>query len=296
MKCRFAAARGLVVVAVMSMLVAGCGRFFARRDGGSGTYNPGSVSPLEPERGRREAAATDNEPAPERPPRKEVVLASPRSVQPRAPASLAVWRKAMASRGMRIVVSVDERSLWVMRDSLVVFRAPVAVGMHEGFTYRGKRYDFRTPVGERKVLAKAPDPIWRPPDWHYFEKVVQLKLEPVQLALGSKVQLADGSFIEVRGDQVGRVNQSGYFAPFTPGNEIVFDGKIFIPPHGTAQRQIPLILGTRKLEIGDGYLIHGTPDEFTIGEAVSHGCVRMYNDDVMRVYEMAPVGTAVFIY
>ncbi|MGH7555632.1 MAG: L,D-transpeptidase [Longimicrobiales bacterium] len=295
MKCRYTAARGLAAVAVLSLLVAGCGRFFSRRNSGSGTYDPAAVTPLEPERGRRQAATDDAPPAERRPP-KETVPASPRSVRPRAATSVVVWRKAMTSRGTRIVVSVEERALWVMRDSAVVFRAPVAVGMHEGFTYRGKRYDFRTPVGQRKVLAKAPDPIWKPPDWHYYEKVVQQELEPVQLALGSRAQLADGSFIEVRGDQVGRVNPFGNFAPFTPGNEIVFDGKIFIPPHGTAQRQIPLILGTRKLEIGDGYLIHGTPDEFTIGEAVSHGCVRMYNDDVMRVYEMAPVGTAVFIY
>ncbi|MGH7130163.1 MAG: L,D-transpeptidase, partial [Planctomycetaceae bacterium] len=108
--------------------------------------------------------------------------------------------------------------------------------------------------------------------------------------------LRDGSWIEIRDDQVGRVNQFGNFAPFTPGNEIIFDGRIFIPPFGTAQRRIPDVLGTHKLEIGDGYLIHGTDQATSIGEAVSHGCVRMYNEDVAELYARVAVGTPVYLY
>jgi lipoprotein-anchoring transpeptidase ErfK/SrfK len=92
------------------------------------------------------------------------------------------------------------------------------------------------------------------------------------------------------------VNQFGNFAPLTVGNEILFDGKIFIPPTTTAQRRVPGILGPYKLDMGDGYLIHGTDRESSIGEAVSHGCVRMYNSDVERLYELVPVGTAVYIF
>ncbi|HEX6558024.1 MAG TPA: L,D-transpeptidase, partial [Longimicrobiales bacterium] len=96
--------------------------------------------------------------------------------------------------------------------------------------------------------------------------------------------------------QVGRVNRLGNFWPFTPGKEIIFDGKVFIPPVGTEQRKVPLVLGTHKLELGSGYLIHGTNEEFSIGEAVSHGCVRMYNDDVAHLYAMVNIGTPVYIY
>lgn len=232
----------------------------------------------------------------EPPRRRESVPPSPKVVSASGAASRGVLEKAMSARGTRIVVSIDARALWLMRGDQVLHSAPVAVGMQEGFTFRGTKYDFRTPIGVRKVLAKALDPIWTPPDWHYFEKVVQRGLDPVQLRPGMEVELADGSRIEVRGEQVGRVNQSGHFAPFTPGNEILFDGKIFIPPFGTQQRRIPEILGTHKLELGDGYLIHGTPDRYTIGEAVSHGCVRMYNEDVARLYEVASVGTTVYIF
>lgn len=44
-----------------------------------------------------------------------------------------------------------------------------------------------------------------------------------------------------------------------------------------------------------GYGIHGTNDPSSIGKAVSHGCVRMYNRDVLQLAEMIPNGTRVFI-
>ena len=44
-----------------------------------------------------------------------------------------------------------------------------------------------------------------------------------------------------------------------------------------------------------GYGIHGTNNPSSIGKAVSHGCVRMYNSDVIEVYDMVPIGTQVNI-
>ena len=146
------------------------------------------------------------------------------------------------------------------------------------------------------MLAKGTTPIWVPPDWHYFEIAVERGLVPVQLKKNSRIPLGDSTRIEVRGTEVGRVNQYGNFWPFTPGKEIIFDGKVFIPPMDSKQRRVPEVLGTHKLEMGDGYLLHGTNEEGSIGEAVSHGCVRMYNDDVERLYAMVPVGTPVYIF
>ena len=222
--------------------------------------------------------------------------ATPRLAPPNAEPALRVWNEANAARGTRIIVSTGARTLWLMRDSIAVFAAPVAVGMQQGFTYGSRTYDFKTPIGRRSVLSKATSPVWTPPEWHYYEKVVERGLEPVHLKKDSRVELSDGTRIEVRGNQVGRVNQMGNFWPFTPGKEIILEEKIFIPPYGTDQRRIADILGTHKLEMGDGYLIHGTNEESSIGAAVSHGCVRMYNADVQRLYELVPVGTPVFIY
>ncbi|KUG02643.1 protein erfk/srfk precursor [hydrocarbon metagenome] len=44
-----------------------------------------------------------------------------------------------------------------------------------------------------------------------------------------------------------------------------------------------------------GYGIHGTNNPKSIGRAVSHGCIRMYNDDVIEVYDRTPIGTPVTI-
>jgi hypothetical protein len=207
-----------------------------------------------------------------------------------------IRRQALNARALRILVSTEDRALWLMRGDEIVFSAPVAVGMHEAFEYEGRVFDFTTPIGQRRVLAKSPNPVWTPPDWHYFEKVVERGLQPVQLRQGMRVPLEDGTIIAVRGDEVGRINTYGNFWPFTPGTEIIFDDKIFIPPFGTKQRRIPAVLGTHKIELGDGYLIHGTQEDDSIGGAVSHGCVRMYNDDVAHLYRLVTVGTPVYIF
>ena len=228
--------------------------------------------------------------------RREDIAAHPGFVKPRPGKSTTVWTEAMDKKGTRIVISTSERSLWLMRDTAVVFKAPVAIGRSKPLIYKGKEYDFTTPVGKRKVIAKATSPLWVPPDWHYFEIAQEHGVEPVFLTKTSKIRLADSTRIEVRKNEVGRVNKLGNFWPFTPGKEIMFEGKVFVPPIGTDQRRIPEVLGTHKLEMGDGYLIHGTNEEGTIGDAVSHGCVRMYNEDVSQLHAIVPIGTPIYIY
>ncbi|MDD2619520.1 MAG: peptidoglycan-binding protein [Syntrophomonadaceae bacterium] len=44
-----------------------------------------------------------------------------------------------------------------------------------------------------------------------------------------------------------------------------------------------------------GYGIHGTNNPSSIGKAASHGCIRMYNKDVIEIYSQTPLGTPVSI-
>lgn len=75
--------------------------------------------------------------------------------------------------------------------------------------------------------------------------------------------------------------------PFVPNREI-------IPPRNSNNP-----LGERwigfwtdgKDEIG----FHGTPSVKSVGQAVSHGCVRMYNHDVRKLYELVKIGTPVLV-
>lgn len=46
---------------------------------------------------------------------------------------------------------------------------------------------------------------------------------------------------------------------------------------------------------GRVYGIHGTNDPTSIGKYISHGCVRMNNEDVEQLYERIPLGTKVLI-
>lgn len=55
-------------------------------------------------------------------------------------------------------------------------------------------------------------------------------------------------------------------------------------------------LGARALYIGHRiYRIHGTSEPWTIGKAVSSGCIRLTNDDIIDLYERVDVGTKVVV-
>ena len=55
-------------------------------------------------------------------------------------------------------------------------------------------------------------------------------------------------------------------------------------------------LGVRAMYLGSSaYRIHGTDAPWTIGQAVSHGCIRMLNEDVIELYPKLPVGTRVTV-
>jgi lipoprotein-anchoring transpeptidase ErfK/SrfK len=55
-------------------------------------------------------------------------------------------------------------------------------------------------------------------------------------------------------------------------------------------------MGARALYLGETvYRIHGTNQPKTIGTAVSSGCFRLVNGDVMDLYDRIPVGTKVII-
>jgi lipoprotein-anchoring transpeptidase ErfK/SrfK len=55
-------------------------------------------------------------------------------------------------------------------------------------------------------------------------------------------------------------------------------------------------LGARALYLGASiYRIHGSNEPETIGQAVSSGCIRMLNEDVVDLYNRVKVGTQVVV-
>lgn len=56
-------------------------------------------------------------------------------------------------------------------------------------------------------------------------------------------------------------------------------------------------LGARALYIGATlYRLHGTSEPWTIGQAVSSGCIRLTNDDIIDLYNRAHVGSLVVVH
>jgi lipoprotein-anchoring transpeptidase ErfK/SrfK len=55
-------------------------------------------------------------------------------------------------------------------------------------------------------------------------------------------------------------------------------------------------LGVRAMYLGNTlYRIHGTDAPWTVGTQVSHGCIRLYNNDVIDLYNRTRIGTKVIV-
>ena len=55
-------------------------------------------------------------------------------------------------------------------------------------------------------------------------------------------------------------------------------------------------LGDYALKLGDGYMIHGTLYQRFLGLPVTHGCVRMGDEDLKIVYNNLEIGSKVYIF
>jgi hypothetical protein len=56
------------------------------------------------------------------------------------------------------------------------------------------------------------------------------------------------------------------------------------------------VLGDYALSIGDGYLIHGTLYKRFLGMPVTHGCVRLNDEDLEAIYNTLSIGSKVYIF
>lgn len=56
------------------------------------------------------------------------------------------------------------------------------------------------------------------------------------------------------------------------------------------------VLGDYALSIGDGYLIHGTLYKRFLGMPVTHGCIRLNDEDLKAIYNTLAIGSKVYIF
>jgi lipoprotein-anchoring transpeptidase ErfK/SrfK len=185
-----------------------------------------------------------------------------------------------------ITVSTTENHVYARRNGQLVFDAVCSTGSNLTLVTGGSTKVFRTPIGRFRIKSKEENPLWVPPDWHYVEQAQKEGLGVVRLQRGQNVGGVYVSGNDVYADGV----------PVDPNQTIVRGGAVIIPPVGTRARQFPDVLGTHRLNLGDGYALHGTQAVDKLGQSVSHGCVRLHNDDIARLFQMANVGDEVIIY
>jgi lipoprotein-anchoring transpeptidase ErfK/SrfK len=69
-----------------------------------------------------------------------------------------------------------------------------------------------------------------------------------------------------------------------------------IPSQSDPSRYEYGVLGDYAMSIGDGYLIHGTLYKRFLGMPVTHGCVRLNDEDLEAIYNTLSIGSKVYIF
>ena len=132
-----------------------------------------------------------------------------------------------------IVLNLAEYRLYFFPDDERVVTYPISIG----------RMDWETPLGKTRIVAKARNPTWYPPD-------------------------------SVREEHAAEGRPLPRVVPPGPDNP----------------------LGTRALRLAlPGYLIHGTNRPAGVGMRVTHGCLRMYPENIEVLFEQVAVQTPVRI-
>jgi L,D-transpeptidase ErfK/SrfK len=137
-----------------------------------------------------------------------------------------------------VVVNLPEHRLYYFPkakkfEKPIVITYPVSIG----------KMDWRSPLGETRVISKQKHPPWYPP--------ASVRKEHAE-----------------NGDPLPGVVPAG------PDN--------------------PLGDFAMRLAVGRGrYIIHGTNNPMAVGMAITHGCIRMYPEDIAALFPIVPLGTKV---
>lgn len=80
-----------------------------------------------------------------------------------------------------------------------------------------------------------------------------------------------------------------------PDWAFVEEGKA-IPSANHPSRKVRGKLGRYALDLGDGILVHGTDDPSSLGKKASHGCIRLGDRMLEKVWNEASVGMIVYVF
>ncbi|HET9452869.1 MAG TPA: L,D-transpeptidase [Gemmatimonadaceae bacterium] len=211
-------------------------------------------------------------------------------------AGMTAYEASKRDKNLHVSVSLEDRKLYVVAGQDTVMEAPIAIGSGQRLVFGERAWQFDTPRGIRTIRGKDEDPEWTPPDWHYAETAKEYGLKLAHLSLNKSYPISGGRKISFQDGEAGIVHPDSGFMFLPLEEEIVFDETLFIPPVGSKNRKIQGQLGKYKLDTGGGILLHGTPHKNSIGQAATHGCLRLRDEDIEWLYSYVPIGTKIYIY
>jgi lipoprotein-anchoring transpeptidase ErfK/SrfK len=183
-----------------------------------------------------------------------------------------------------------------------------AAGTELNFNPATKKWE-RQAAGEQKSKARkkwanaspvAPEIVSSPSDLRAGTILVRTDERRLYFALGNGKAKRFGIGVgregfEWKGRE--RITRKAEWPGWTPPEEMkkreAANGRI-LPDYVAGGQDNPL--GARALYLGQtAFRIHGTNEPWTIGNAVSSGCIRMANEDIIELYSLAKVGATVIV-
>ena len=169
------------------------------------------------------------------------------------------------------------------------------------FAFATSKQDIKTFDGIVTSMPEAQSPIrryetWFPSDEKPGTVIVKASEKRLYLILGESRAMKYGIGVAREGFEWSaqlKVSMKRQWPDWTPPEEMI-KRQPDLPKHMDGGPDNPL--GARALYLGATlYRIHGSNEPETIGTAVSSGCIRMANEDIIDLYERVPVGAKVII-
>jgi len=164
--------------------------------------------------------------------------------------------------GRYLVIDRHNSRFWVRETDKILYEGDCGVGMGQR-QIRGADYNFETPSGWFSIEDKLEDPWWYRPNWFWYEKGIHVPRNFIRYPKGISFDKAVAYY-----------------------NSLSKKDKLKV-------RAIPGYLGKYVIKITEGIYIHYSKN--TTGQ-ISHGCIRISNEDAKAIWHLLQIGDPVYIF
>jgi len=184
------------------------------------------------------------------------------SVLKRKVQKLELLAEMRTQKGRYLVVDRAKGKFWIRDGKFVIYEGVCGVG--KGVKWiRNKKFNFETPAGIYHVKRKLLNPWWIRPNWFWYERGLEVPKKWIRFPKNITFERAVAFY-----------------------NSLSKEDKLRV-------RAIPGYLGKYVLDLGGGIFIHYSKHN---RGAVSHGCIRVSEEDSEIIWKLLEVGDPVYIF